>query len=211
MTLFSPPKWDDIPYAAPNQTVGLFGGTFNPPHDGHALVAEQALTRLDLDAVWWLVTPGNPLKGHSGLPSTQSRVAQINARYRHPQMIATGLESKLGTHYTRDSLMRLLQIRPALNFVFIIGADNLRGLHRWGGWRDIMQMVPIAVIDRPGSTLSTLHSQAAIHFAHARIREEDAHQLPYLRPPAWVFLHGPTSQLSSTLLRSKRAVHGDLP
>lgn len=211
MTHFSPPDWDAIPYAEDGQTIGLFGGTFNPPHDGHALVAEHALVRLRLDSVWWLVTPRNPLKEVSGLPSTRERVAHINARYAHPQMVATGCETQLGTHYTLDTLRRLSQIRPKLRFVFIIGADNLRGLHRWGGWQEIMRLVPVAVIDRPGSTLSTLHSQAAIRFAYARVKEDEAYQLPFRDAPAWTFIHGPTSQLSSTLLRSKRTVHADLP
>jgi nicotinate-nucleotide adenylyltransferase len=181
--------------------IGLMGGSFNPAHAGHRLAALAALRRLRLDRVWWLVTPGNPLKDNARLPPLADRVAAAQAVAGHPRIVATGVEEALGTRYTYDTVEDLARRCPGVGFVWIMGADNLIQFHRWQRWRGIAAALPIAVVDRPGATLTALRSPAAQALARFRLPEEDARALPFARPPAWVFLHGPRSPLSSTRLR----------
>ena len=192
-----------LPPHAPGLTIGLFGGSFNPPHEGHRLVAETALRRLGLDRLWWLVTPGNPLKDTSGLPNQAARAAACRALLgRQPRITVTGIEAAIGTRYTEETIAFLKARCPGVRFVWIMGADNLAGFHRWQKWRAIAAAVPIAIIDRPGATLRAAASPAARAFAQARIDESDSALLAALRPPAWVFLHGRRSPQSSTRLRA---------
>jgi nicotinate-nucleotide adenylyltransferase len=184
--------------------IGLYGGSFNPPHAGHRHVSLMALHRLGLDRVWWLVTPGNPLKDHGGLPSTAERVAAARRLARHPRIAVTGFEEAIGARYTLDSLAYLTARCPGARFVWLMGADNLAGFHRWRGWGRIAELMPFAVIDRPGWTLRSTQGRAAVALRRYRIDETDAGLLAELAPPAWVFLHGPRSFLSSTVLRQQR-------
>jgi len=184
--------------------IGLYGGSFNPPHGGHRLVSLLALKRLGLDRVWWVVTPGNPLKDPGELATTAARVAEARRVADHPRIDVTAFEEEIGARYTVDTLAYLKRRYPHVGFVWIMGADNLAGFHRWLGWRRIARMMPIAVIDRPGWTLRAMASRTALHLAASRIPESEAVALPGLKPPAWVFLHGPRSFLSSTLLRRLR-------
>jgi len=188
----------------PGMRVGLYGGSFNPVHDGHLQVARTAKARLSLDRVIWLVTPGNPLKEPpSGLAA---RVAGVKARVADPAMIVSDLETRTGTRYSLDTL-RVLQARyPGVHFVWIMGADNLAGFHRWRGWAQIMRQVPVAVVARPGAMMAALSSPAARRFAHARVPANRAGRLPLMTPPAWVFLATPLNSASSTALRSRRLV-----
>ena len=201
-----------MPPIAPGLRIGLFGGSFNPPHEGHVLVARTALRRLRLDRIWWLVTPGNPLKDVSGLPSQAERMAACRARVgRDPRMVVTGFEAEIGTRYTAETIRYLTRRCPGVRFVWLMGADNLAGFHRWQEWEGIARSVPIAVIDRPGASLRAASAKAAQRFARGRIDETDAGELAGLVPPVWVFLHGPRSEASSTRLRAlagenKRAV-----
>ena len=144
--------WRALPPTTAGMVVGLFGGSFNPPHAGHAHVAATALKRLHLDRIWWLVSPGNPLKDVHALPPVAERLAAVRRLARHPRAVVTDLEARLGTRYTVDLVRRLVSLRPGVRFVLVIGADNWAGFHRWGGWRDIARLVPIAVVDRPGAT-----------------------------------------------------------
>jgi nicotinate-nucleotide adenylyltransferase len=194
-----------LPHAERGNRIGLFGGSFNPPHSGHRLVAEIALKRLRLDQVWWLVTPGNPLKDHSELAQLGDRLAQVERLAHHPRMRVTALEARLGSSYSARTIARLQALRPDLRFVWIMGADNLAGFHRWQDWRGILQAVPVAIIDRPGATLAPLSAPAALAFAANRHPEPDAAGLAGLRPPAWTFLHGPRDPASSTELRAATA------
>jgi nicotinate-nucleotide adenylyltransferase len=184
--------------------IGLYGGSFNPPHAGHRHVTSLALKRLKLDRVWWIVTPGNPLKELSGLAPLSERMAAARALARHPRIDVTGFEQDIGARYTLDALEHLAGRAPAARFVWIMGADNLAQFHRWRGWRRIAELMPFAVVDRPGWTLRATSSKAALALAPFRIDETDAPVLPGLAPPAWVFLHGPRSTLSSTVLRQQR-------
>jgi nicotinate-nucleotide adenylyltransferase len=189
--------------------IGLFGGTFDPPHAAHRLASLIAMRRLELDRVWWLVTPGNPLKG--GQASFAERFAAARAFARHPRIDVTGIEAAIGTRYTYDTLRYLLARCPGLHFVWIMGADNLETFHRWEKWRAIAAMVPIAVIDRLGPSLKAAAGPAGGALARYRLSDAQARALPYRRPPAWVYLHGLKSPLSSTALRAARAGSGGPP
>jgi nicotinate-nucleotide adenylyltransferase len=190
-----------MPHAGKGLAVGLFGGSFNPPHAGHALVAEIALRRLALDQLWWIVTPGNPLKSPRELAPLAERLNRSEQVARNPRIKVTAFEAAHHVRYTADTLALVKARNPAVDFVWVMGADNLRGFHLWQRWRQIVLTFPIAVIDRPGSTLSFLSSVVAKTFDYARIDEGDAPILARMRAPAWTFIHGPRSSLSSTALR----------
>jgi nicotinate-nucleotide adenylyltransferase len=193
-----------LPPHCPGLRVGLFGGSFNPPHRGHLHASELALKRLRLDRVWWLVSPGNPLKETQGLPPLASRMAGARALARDPRIVVSGIEAEIGTRYTYDTLLYLTRRCPGVRFVWIMGADILPQLPQWQRWRDIAKLVPFAVIDRPGATWPTLNTPAAHWLAPHRIPECEAALLPDTEPPALLFLHGPKLDISSTLLRQAR-------
>jgi nicotinate-nucleotide adenylyltransferase len=187
--------------------IGLFGGTFDPPHAAHRAACLIALRRLALDRVWWMVTPGNPLKNTKGLAPIEERIAAARALARHPRIDVTGFEAQARITYTYEAIAYLRQHCPGVHFVWIMGADNLRSFHRWQKWRGIAAMVPIAVVDRLGPSLYANASAAGQALAWARIPEAAARSLPGRRPPAWVYLHGLKSPLSSTALRALRGSH----
>lgn len=193
--------WVCLPYAAPGNRIGLFGGSFNPPHSGHLLVAETALRRLDLDQIWWLVTPGNPLKEHSELAPLAERVAAVQAMAKHPKMKVTAHEVQLGTPYTARTIAALQARNPELRFVWVMGADNLSGFHRWQAWRSIVERVPLAIVNRPGATLAPLSAPMSQTYATSRIPQEKARNLSSLTAPAWTFLTAPLDASSSTHIR----------
>jgi nicotinate-nucleotide adenylyltransferase len=188
--------------------IGLFGGTFDPPHQAHLGASLLALKRLKLDRVWWLVTPGNPLKNTKGLAPLSERIAAARALTRHPRIDVTGIEAVINTRYTYDTIRWLKARCPGVRFVWIMGADNLRSFHRWQKWRGIAKLVPFVVIDRLGPSLYAAASPAGLAFGYARIPEHDAVTLPGRKPPAWSFLHGLKSPLSSTALRAQRERFG---
>jgi nicotinate-nucleotide adenylyltransferase len=191
-----------MPHAEKGMAVGLFGGSFNPPHRGHALVAEIALRRLKLDQLWWIVTPGNPLKSSSELAPLSERIRRSEAVARDPRVKVTAFEARHNVRYTADTLALIKARNPGVDFVWIMGADNLRDFHHWQRWREIALTFPIAVVDRPGATLSFLSSVVAKTFDYARIDEADAPRLARMKAPAWTFIHGPRSSLSSTAIRN---------
>jgi len=193
-----------MPHVERDMIVGLFGGSFNPPHEGHALVVDIALRRLGLDQLWWMVTPGNPLKNRSGLAPLAERLALSERFADDPRIKVTAFESRLGTSFTARTLDRVKARNPLVHFIWIMGADNLQNFHQWQRWRHIATTFPIAVVDRPGSTLSYLSSRMARTFDYARVDETDAQTLWRRKAPAWTFLHGPRSTLSSTALRESR-------
>ena len=160
--------------------IGLFGGTFDPPHDAHRAACLIAMRRLGLDRVWWLVTPGNPLKDTRGLAPLEERIAAAKELAQHPRIVVTGLEAAIGARYTYDTLAYLKAHCPGVRFVWIMGADNLRSFHRWQNWRGIADLVPIAVVDRLGPSLYAAGSTAAHALARFRLPE---HAGAYARPP----------------------------
>ncbi len=193
------------PLTAPGQRIGLLGGSFNPPHDAHVLISQTALRRLKLDAVWWIVTPGNPLKSHSDLAGLEARLDACRTfAARDRRIRITSFESHLGSPYTAATVAFLAHRFPAVRFVWLMGADNLAQFHRWQHWRDIAASVPIAVIDRPGEHLRALASPAARALASAFVPERAASRLVQAKLPAWTFVTGPLSSLSSTEIRKAR-------
>jgi nicotinate-nucleotide adenylyltransferase len=190
-----------LPSFGPRMLVGLLGGSFNPPHEGHALITRLALRRLALDRVWWLVTPGNPLKSLTGLAALKARMEAARRLDVGPKVVVSDIEAQIGSRYTYDTLLWLRRRAPGVHFVWIMGADNLRQFHLWRHWRLIADLMPIVVVDRPGSTLKAISSQAGIALASWRVPERDATRFATMRPPALLFLHGPRSGLSSTALR----------
>jgi nicotinate-nucleotide adenylyltransferase len=190
-----------LPPHAPGMKIGLFGGSFNPPHQGHRLVALTALRRARLDALWVMVTPGNPLKNPAQTPPFAQRFTAAKTFFRHPRIRVTDFEGPLRVRYSWQTVEFLLRRARGVKFVWIMGADNLAGFHRWRRWRDIAKNVPILVVDRPGATHSAAFGGVAVWFARWRLPEAQAPLLPLRRPPALALLHGPRSALSSTQLR----------
>ena len=191
------------PPAPGGSRIGIFGGSFNPVHAGHAIVAETAVRRLRLDRLWWLVTPGNPLKDHDGLAPLADRLRDVERFATDPRMHVTAFERELGTPYTAATLQFLNTRYAATKFVWVMGADCLAGFHNWQRWRDIAAMMPLAVVDRPGWHLAALASPAARQMAQARLDENQAAKLADEKPPAWVMLTTRLSPLSSTDIRAK--------
>lgn len=192
------------PLVAAGQRIGLLGGSFNPAHEAHRLISEIAIRRLGLDQVWWIVTPGNPLKARSGLPGLPERMREARRVARDQRIVVTGFESGLPTNFTAATLGFLRQRFPEVQFVWVMGADCLAEFHRWRQWREIFKTMPIAVIDRPGWHLRGLAAPAARAFAAARRPEARARLLPGAKTPAWTFVSGPLSPLSSTAIRKAR-------
>jgi len=194
-----------IPPAFPGMRIGLFGGSFNPPHEGHRRVSEFVLRRARLDRIWWIVTPGNPLKDHGELAPLGERLALCRAVNTDPRIEITAFEAAFSVRYTADTLDILKDLRPGVRFVWIMGADNLAGFHRWQDWRGIAATMPMIVVDRPGSTHSVLASRAAIALAPWRVAESRVSGIAAMKPPAWTFLRGLSLPHSSTAIRAAEA------
>ena len=191
----------DIPYAAPGQVIGLLGGSFDPAHAGHAHITREALKRFGLDQVWWLVSPGNPLKSHGPAPMDQ-RLEQARAVMQHPRVKVTGIEERLGTRYTAATLRALQAIYPKQRFVWLMGADNLAQFHLWQDWQDIVHSVPMGILARPGQRISARMSRAATLYAPYRIPGRFSQKLALARAPAWCFVNVPMMDVSSSAIRA---------
>lgn len=183
----------------------MFGGSFDPPHEGHREVSLTALRTLGLDQVWWLVSPQNPLKPNAPSEDLVRRVQAARDLADHPRIKVTAIEATLGTTYTAETLRILSHRLRGTRLVWMMGADNLAGFHHWRDWRKIAETVPIAVFNRPGLALKALSSPAARALARRRIPRRNIADLFAKRPPAWVFLPSPNVPLSSTELRALRA------
>lgn len=193
-----------FPRAEQGQVVGLLGGSFDPAHAGHVHITREALKRFSLDRVWWLVTPGNPLKKRGPAPLA-ARCAAARALMQHPRVEITGIEAQLGTLYTAETVAALQWHYPGVNFVWLMGADNLAAFHRWDRWEEILQRVPVGVLARPGQRLPALTSPAAQTYRAARVRPRAGYGLGRMAAPAWCFVNMPMLGISSTELRAQRA------
>lgn len=189
-----------LPHAPDGARVGVFGGSFDPAHDGHVHVSRHALRALQLDRIWWLVTPGNPLKPNA--PALLSeRLSRARAMVDDPRVKVTAVEQLLETRKTSDTLAALQSHFPRLNFVWVMGADNLVGFHHWDNWRSIAARVPMAVIARPGARQSALSSVTARSLRGHRVPQVQAAKLAQMTAPAWSFVTIPMRAISSTELR----------
>lgn len=194
-----------VPPATAGQRIGLLGGSFNPPHRAHVAISEEILKRLDLDCVWWLVSPGNPLKNHDDLAPLAERVVACRRLATHPRIKVTALEADLKSASTVVTLSFLKQRFPGVHFVWVMGGDNLAGFHRWGAWRRIANLMPFVVADRPQWRLKALAAPAARALARYRLSDRQAGSLALRTPPAWVYLTLRLSPESSTEIRAARA------
>lgn len=192
-----------LPPYANGMRIGLLGGSFDPPHLAHREISLFAIKRLKLDRVWWLVTPGNPLKADRAPHDLAERMEAARQVAHDPRIEVSCLESVIGTRYTADTIRYLCRRASGLHFVWIMGADNLAQFHRWHDWRIIASEVPIAVIDRPPQTFRALASPAAQALGRYRLPEIHAAGLAEQPTPAWVFLTGKKLYLSSTGLRNQ--------
>lgn len=190
------------PHVERGLKVGVMGGSFNPPHEGHRVVAETALRRLGLDQLWWLVTPGNPLKDNGNLRPLDDRMAACRALARHPRMHVTAFEAELQARYTAVTLAFLETRHPGVRFVWVMGADNLAGFHRWQSWRGIGQGLPIAVVDRPHWRLRAIASPAARALGRLQVPEVQAGTVAGRRA-GWTLLSTRLSDASSTAIRAR--------
>ena len=189
------------PFARTGQTIGLLGGSFDPAHDGHVHITREALKRFDLDRVWWLVSPGNPLKTQGPAP-LDKRMAQARRVMQHPRVTVTDIEARLGTRYTAQTLKVLQAQFLGVRFVWLMGADNLAQLHLWQDWQWIMANVLVGVLARPGDRISARMSPAARLFAPYRIPGAQSHLLGRSDPPAWCFVNVPMVAQSSSAIRA---------
>jgi nicotinate-nucleotide adenylyltransferase len=192
-----------VPMAAPKMRIGLLGGSFDPAHEGHRRISLAALQRLGLDQVWWLVSPSNPLKKKPKTEDLATRVAAARKVAHHPKIVVTGFEGARRSAYTIDTIRFLKQRYPSVNFVWLMGADNLATFHLWRSWHELFELVPIAVLDRPGFRLKARSGKAAQRFASSMVDESDGAGLAGIAPPAWTLLTLPLSGLSSTALRDE--------
>jgi nicotinate-nucleotide adenylyltransferase len=181
--------------------IGLLGGSFNPAHEGHLHISLEALKRLRLDEIWWLVSPQNPLKKSSDLAKYETRLEKARAMARHPRIRVLDIEAREKLFYTIDSIRYLQRAHPRHAFVWLMGADNLGSFHRWRAWRKIASLVPVAVLDRAPYGLKALHQPFARTFAAARLNERSAVTLAESHTPAWIYLTIPRHPLSGTYLR----------
>lgn len=183
------------------RVIGLLGGSFDPPHQGHVNITLAAMKRFALDEVWWLVSPGNPLKEQGPAPFDK-RMAAARALVRHPRVKVSDFEAKAGTRYTAETLAALFAAFPQHRFVWLMGADNLQQFHRWQDWRGIMDAVPVGVLARPGSRISARNSVAARVYRDYRLPGYASRLLGQAAAPCWCFVNVPMMGVSSTAIRA---------
>ena len=188
------------PIATKDMVIGLLGGSFDPAHEGHVHISREALKRMGLDRVWWLVSPGNPLKPRQPAPMAD-RLARARAVMADPRVVISDLEARLGTRATADTLDALKALYPGVHFVWLMGADNLVQFHRWNRWRDILRAVPVGVLARPGSGVAARSSVAARAFRVHRVARGEA--LRGRKAPAWCFVNIPLVDASSSAIRAR--------
>ncbi|WP_050527635.1 nicotinate-nucleotide adenylyltransferase [Pseudorhodobacter aquimaris] len=190
-----------FPIATKGMVIGILGGSFDPAHAGHAHLAREAIKRFGLDRVWCLVSPGNPLKARQPAP-LEERMARARKVLCDPRVIVTDVEAHLCTRYTAQTLEALIAHYPGVRFVWLMGSDNLIQFDQWDRWRDIMAMVPIGVLARPGSRGPARHAKAAQVFWHRRLPDSASQLLPYAPLPRWSFVNMPMIDMSSTAIRA---------
>lgn len=192
-----------LPAAQPGQAIGLLGGSFDPPHAGHVHITQEALKRFGLYEVWWLVSPGNPLKARGPAPLARRMAAAEHLLRGHPRVVVTDIEAKIGTRYTAETITELTALYRGTRFVWLMGADNLAQFHRWDRWQQIIETVPLGVLARPGDRIPARTSKAAQLYRRYRVRKRDAFGLAGFQAPAWAFVNVPMRGESSSAIRAE--------
>lgn len=182
--------------------VGLLGGSFDPAHQGHVQISRAALQRFNLDQLWWLVSPGNPLKTHAPA-SMARRMTAAQAIMDHPKVRISDIEARLGTRYTAETLREMRRHYPGVRFTWLMGADNLAHFHLWKDWREILETVPVGVLARPGDRISARLSPAARIYRARMLKDGESQRLAQAPVPAWCFVNVPMVAASSTAIRAK--------
>lgn len=190
-----------VTYLRPGMTVGLLGGSFDPPHTGHVHITLEALKRFGLDHIWWLVSPGNPLKAH-GPAAMADRMRAARDIMQHPRVTISDFEARSGTSYTAETLDALRERYPGVRFVWLMGADNLSQFHRWKNWRFIMENFPIGILARPGDRVEARTAKAAQIYRFAQVTGKNSRSLSLATAPAWCFINVPMIDISSSALRA---------
>ncbi|KAA0916054.1 nicotinate-nucleotide adenylyltransferase [Aquicoccus porphyridii] len=193
---------EGLPYMRPGRVVGLLGGSFDPAHEGHAHISREALKRFALDELWWLVSPGNPLKSRGPAPLDQ-RMARARAVMDHPRVRISDFEARAGTRYTAETLQALIRTSPGVRFVWLMGADNLAQLDQWQDWRWIMEHVPVGVLARPGQRIAARNAKAADIYRQARLHGYASRLLARGSAPRWCFVNVPMVDISSSEIRAR--------
>ncbi len=196
----------DLPEFEPpyRRRIGLLGGSFNPPHAGHREISLAALKRLKLDAVWWIVTPGSPLKDENLYAPYEARLAKARRTANHEDIVISDFEQRHNLQYTVDTIERLQFLNPSIRFVWIMGADSFAEFHRWKDWHRIAELAPLAVFNRPGYREEALSGEAAALLKPMRRDETEAATLPDLEPPCWIYFSETDNPLSSTAIRNAK-------
>lgn len=194
----------ELPAARPGQAIGLLGGSFDPPHEGHLHISKEALKRFGLHGVWWLVSPGNPLKVRGPAPLDR-RMTAAQSLVDDPRIQVTDIEAQIGTRYTAQTISAMQKLYPRTHFVWLMGADNLAQFHRWDNWQQIIERVPLGVLARPGGRIPARTSKAAQLYRSYRVRKRDAFGLAYQEAPAWSFVNVPMRDDSSSAIRARGA------
>ena len=184
-----------------HKKIGLLGGSFNPAHDGHLEISQIALDVLRLDQVWWMVSPGNPLKDKNDMAPFCERFSSAENIAKDPNIIVTDIESEMDTQFTIDTLKGLKTKFPKTSFIWLMGADNLAQFDQWKDWKEIANTVPFAIFNRPSYSSANETSVAATELKDYRIESSEAHTLYNLKPPAWVYYQKTDNPLSSTEIR----------
>ncbi|WP_144049213.1 nicotinate-nucleotide adenylyltransferase [Liberibacter crescens] len=195
-----------MPHVECGMAVGLFGGSFNPPHEGHLELAKTALSKLKLDQLWWMISPKNPFKEKKNLASLSERVFLSQKIVNDPRICITTFEAFLRRPYTLDSLLHIKSRYTSVNFIWLMGADNLKEFHYWYKWKKIVMTIPIAIIDRPSILLNHMSLPLAKAFDYARIDESFSCSLSRKKAPVWSFIHKQHLSISSTYLRKKETL-----
>ena len=205
---YRPIRLSVVPAEAPEaprrrraRRVGLFGGSFNPAHDGHLHISQIALKALNLDELWWLVSPQNPLKPRADMAPFEARVADARRISQDRRIKVSGLEAELGLGFTADTVRYLKRRYPGTRFVWLMGADNLPGFTRWRRWAEIYKALPVAVFDRAPYASQVHAAVPSIRFARHQLPERQSRRLADLTPPVWSFLHSRLHAASATAIR----------
>ena len=182
-------------------TVGLLGGSFDPPHSGHVHITNQAFQAFGLNKIWWLVSPRNPLKAQEP-SSLEKRIKECKKIIQHPKVLVSDIEAQFNSHCTAKTIRKLYILYPGIRFVWLMGADNLLNFHNWKEWAWIMENIPVGIMARPDNKVKAALSPAALRYRRFRVKPNNALAIPFMRAPAWSLLGGPMCNISSTEIRS---------